>query len=103
MRHYVILVLPGSAHMTVENDIKSSGDRVVVITGGGTGIGRTMAETFARYGDQVVISGRHEDTLLGTAEAIGSNCSWQQADVSRSAQVTAAVNAIVARVGKLMC
>jgi 3-oxoacyl-[acyl-carrier protein] reductase len=87
--------------MTIENEIKSLGDRVVVITGGGTGIGRAMAEAFARYGGQVVILGRHEDTLRGTAEAIGSNCSWQQADVSRSAQVTAAVNAIVARLGKI--
>ena len=39
-----------------------------------------MAETFARSGDQVVIIGRHEDTLRGIAEAVGLNCTWQPAD-----------------------
>src|SRR5204863_2282235 len=89
------------ANMTAENKIESSANRVVLITGGGTGIGRAMAETFARHGDQVVIIGRHADTLRGTADAIGANCSWQTADVSQSNQVTAAVNAIVARSKKI--
>ena len=81
--------------MMVENEIKGAENRVVVITGGSSGIGRAMAETFAQHGDQVVIIGRHEDTLRVAAEAIGSNCSWQQADVSQNKQVTGAVNAIV--------
>lgn len=72
-------------------------NRVVVITGGSNGIGRAMAETFARIGDQVVIIGRHENTLRAAAEAIGSNCSWQRADICQRDQVEVAVYAIVAR------
>jgi NADP-dependent 3-hydroxy acid dehydrogenase YdfG len=56
-----------------------------------------MADAFVHCGDQVVIIGRHENTLRATADAIGPNCSWQRADISQCDQVEAAVNAIVAR------
>ncbi len=65
--------------------------RVVVITGGSRGIGRGMAEAFARQGEQVVIVGRHEDSLRAAAQAIGANCGWQRADVSQRDQVAAAI------------
>ncbi|MFI6624954.1 SDR family NAD(P)-dependent oxidoreductase [Streptomyces sp. NPDC050528] len=44
--------------------------RVVVISGGGTGIGRAVAEKFARDGDQVVVVGRRPDVLDRTAAEI---------------------------------
>lgn len=71
--------------------------RVIVITGGSSGIGKAMAETFAGRGEQVVIIGRHEDSLRAAAQAIGSNCTWQRADISQRDQVEKAVNAIVAQ------
>jgi len=73
----------------------ASQDRVVVITGGSSGIGRAMAEAFARNHDQVVIIGRHEESLQNAAKEIGPNCSWQRADVCQREQVEAAVKAIV--------
>ncbi len=75
--------------------------RVVVITGGSRGIGRGMAEAFARQGEQVVIIGRHEDSLRAAAQAIGSDCSWQRADVSQRDQVAAAIQAIATRWHKI--
>jgi 3-oxoacyl-[acyl-carrier protein] reductase len=44
--------------------------RVVVISGGGTGIGRAVAQTFAADGDDVVIIGRREKVLARAAEEI---------------------------------
>jgi len=41
-------------------------DRVVVVTGGGSGIGRATARTFAARGDQVVVVGRREEPLVET-------------------------------------
>jgi NAD(P)-dependent dehydrogenase (short-subunit alcohol dehydrogenase family) len=52
--------------------------RVVVISGGGTGIGRAVAEIFAADGDDVVIIGRRVSTVSrGTAR--GAWPSWQAA------------------------
>jgi 3-oxoacyl-[acyl-carrier protein] reductase len=46
--------------------------RSVVVTGGGTGIGRAIAAAFVAAGDEVVITGRRAEVLNGTAERIGA-------------------------------
>lgn len=79
----------------------SSQNRVVVVTGGGRGIGKAIAEGFAKDNAQVVIIGRRQDALQGTAEIIGPNCTWQQADVSQSNQSVAAVTAIIEKYRKI--
>lgn len=44
--------------------------RVIVVSGGGTGIGRAVAERFARDGEEVVILGRRAEVLDRTAAEI---------------------------------
>lgn len=46
--------------------------RNVLVTGGGTGIGRAVAARFAAGGDEVVITGRRPDPLRATAAEIGA-------------------------------
>ena len=61
--------------------------RRVLVTGGGSGIGRAVARDFAAAGDQVTITGRRMDALRETDAGRGMAC--VTADVSDEAQVAA--------------
>ncbi len=45
-------------------------DKVIIVTGGGTGLGKSMARYFSVLGAKVVITSRREEVLKATAEEI---------------------------------
>jgi NAD(P)-dependent dehydrogenase (short-subunit alcohol dehydrogenase family) len=61
--------------------------RRVLLTGGGTGLGRDLARGFRAAGAEVVIAGRTRETLERTAQETGAR--WVRADVTDPAQVAA--------------
>jgi NAD(P)-dependent dehydrogenase (short-subunit alcohol dehydrogenase family) len=61
--------------------------RRVLVTGGGSGIGRAVARAFAAGGCAVTVAGRRIDALQGTAEGFAMTC--RTADVTDEAQVEA--------------
>ena len=64
----------------------------VIVTGSGRGIGRTIAERFARLGAKVVISDLDEATVAEVAKEIGRGAIGIKANVTDSSEVAALID-----------
>jgi citronellol/citronellal dehydrogenase len=73
--------------------------RVVLVTGGGTGLGRAAAAELAACGASVVIAGRRAEVLEATASSIGAQ--WVSGDVRVEEDATRIVDVCVERCGRL--
>jgi NAD(P)-dependent dehydrogenase (short-subunit alcohol dehydrogenase family) len=74
----------------------------VLVTGGGTGLGKAIATEFARLGAAIVIASRkdeHLDAGRAAIEALGARVLPVQCDIREPDQIAAAVDAAVAADG----
>jgi NAD(P)-dependent dehydrogenase (short-subunit alcohol dehydrogenase family) len=81
-------------------------DKVALVTGGTTGIGRATAIAFGAAGAKVVFSGRRDAEGEKTAKLIretGAECLYVHSDVSSEADIKALVQKTVATYGRLDC
>lgn len=80
-------------------------NRVAIISGAGTGLGRAASLSFAMEGADVVLLGRRKDKLEETAlvvkERTGKDSLILQTDVSNEPQVQKAIEAAIAHFGRI--
>jgi NAD(P)-dependent dehydrogenase (short-subunit alcohol dehydrogenase family) len=66
-------------------------DKVIIVTGATSGLGKSAAVTLAKQGAKVVVSGRREAegaTVVEAIKAAGGEATFVQADVSQEAEVS---------------
>ena len=95
---------PQSASEDAMLDRLSLDDKVVIITGGGTGLGLAMVRALARAGANLVIAGRRQgpiDAAANEVKDLGREALALSADVTDSAQVDRLVAATLDQFGRL--
>ncbi len=78
--------------------------QLAIVTGGGRGIGKAISLRLARDGANVVVTGRHRETLESTAQEIkqlGRRSLVVIADVSQETQVAAMVDVALESFGRI--
>ena len=78
--------------------------QVILVTGGGSGIGRCTAHELASLGAHVVLVGRNPDKLTATAQEItgdGGQASWHSCDIRREGDVKTMVAQVVQQHGRI--
>jgi uncharacterized oxidoreductase len=70
-------------------------DNTIFITGGGTGIGRGLAESLHKLGNKVIISGRRKEHLDATTKA-NPGMDSAELDISNPANITAVTTKLIA-------
>ena len=79
----------------------SLAERVVLVTGGGSGLGRAMALELSRLGAKVAVVGRRREPLEETVALLGGNGFAVTADVREPDAVAAAFDAAEEALGPL--
>lgn len=75
--------------------------KAAIVTGAAAGVGRAVATRFAQEGAQLMLLDLDADGVEATAAELGDGVAWARADVADPAAVRNAVQATVARFGRL--
>jgi NAD(P)-dependent dehydrogenase (short-subunit alcohol dehydrogenase family) len=75
--------------------------RVAIVTGGGSGIGYAIAESFVKAGIHTVIVGRDEEKLKNAKDKLGELCYPEPCDMSNLGSIPCLVDGIIKKLGQV--
>jgi uncharacterized oxidoreductase len=75
-------------------------DNTILITGGGSGIGRGLAEALHKRGNQVIIAGRRKAHLAEVANA-NPGMQWVELNIEDPASISTVARKLIADYSKL--
>ncbi len=79
-------------------------DKIALVTGGATGLGKEIARRFGRHGAKLCIASRKQENLEAACnefQSEGLDCMWVTCDIREPEQVERVVSEILARHGRL--
>jgi ketoreductase len=81
-------------------------DKIAIVTGGGSGIGKTITESFVKEGARVMICSRTLENLNATAQSLNDQFGEEkvlaiQVDVNRKEEIEHSVNEVIKKWGDL--
>ena len=88
--------MPGASEVFADGMLDGS---AVLVTGGGTGLGRAAAAELVRCGARVLVAGRRAEVVERTAGEIGAE--WVRGDIREQADAERIVQVALERFGRL--
>tara|TARA_B100000902_G_scaffold378138_1_gene411091 strand:- start:362 stop:1138 length:777 start_codon:yes stop_codon:yes gene_type:complete len=85
-------------------DCFSLKDKIVIVTGAGRGIGRTIAKDAVKSGAKVALGSRTTvelKTLSDEIDSVGGECFYHELDVTDVSSIETFVNAVLKRFGRI--
>lgn len=86
--------------MLKDNSLK---DKIIIVTGGGTGLGKAMSKVFLQLGAKVCITSRKLEVLKATAEELnketGGEIFYTQCDIRNYEEVESMMSKVIERFG----
>ena len=76
-------------------------NKIAIVTGAGSGIGRACAIALAREGAKVALVARRQDRLASVAREIGGSALVLPADISKQTEISRVIDQVVSRFGGL--
>lgn len=75
--------------------------KVAIVTGGGSGLGKAMAKKFSSNGITTIIVGRQIEKLQAAKDELGENCFAMVCDVTNLGSIPSFVDGIVEKFGRI--
>ena len=90
-----------SSILFAPDHIDSAKNKLVIVTGSNSGIGKEIAKSFVNYGAKVIIACRNEQSALRAKEYIGANSEYIYLDLSDIDTIYQFVDKVQSRYGKV--